>query len=157
MTATCTIPQATDPENFPGCLREDGSNISQPGEQGFQNLKGETLTFAPEWSANLNLEYIYPIGDSLELRTNVDMNYSDEYYSALDLDPNTLHDSNTRWNARIALASVDDTWSVALVGKNLTDEETHIWRNDVTVTASNSYFAIPERPRSIAVQARYRF
>ena len=26
--ATCTIPQATDPANNPGCLREDGSNIA---------------------------------------------------------------------------------------------------------------------------------
>ena len=29
--------------------------------------------------------------------------------------------------------------------------------NDVPVTSSNSYFGPPDRPRSIAVQARYRF
>ncbi|MEH6593605.1 MAG: TonB-dependent receptor [Halioglobus sp.] len=155
-TATCTIPQATDPDNNPGCLREDGSNITG-GEVGFQDLKDETLVFAPEWGGNLNLEYIFPVGANLELRTNVDLNYTDEYYSALDLDPNTKHDSYTKVNARVALASVDDTWTVALVGKNLTDEATQVWRNDATLTASNSYFAIPERPRSIAIQARYRF
>ena len=73
------------------------------------------------------------------------------------LDPNTKHDSYTKVNARIAIASVDDTWSVALIGKNLTDKETRVWNNDVPVTNSNSYFGIPERPRSIAIQARYRF
>ena len=93
----------------------------------------------------------------MELVNGVDINYSDEFYSALDLDPNTKHDDATRINARIALASIDDTWMVALVGKNLTDEKTYFWNNDVPVTDSNSYFGLPERPRSIALQARYRF
>ncbi|WP_279244850.1 TonB-dependent receptor [Candidatus Litorirhabdus singularis] len=154
--ATCTVPQATDPVNNPGCLREDGTNIA-PGEAGGQDLKDETLLFSPDWSASLYAQYVIPLGTSMELVSGVDINYSDEFYSALDLDPNTKHDDATRINARIALASTDDTWTVALIGKNLTDEKTTFWNNDVPVTDSNSYFGLPERPRSIAVQARYRF
>jgi outer membrane receptor protein involved in Fe transport len=85
------------------------------------------------------------------------MNYSDEFDSALDLDPATHHDSYTMWNARIALQDMDAGWSVALIGKNLTDERTNVWQNDVALTDSNSYFGVPERPRSIAIQGRYRF
>jgi len=154
--ATCTIPQSTDPVNNPGCLREDGSNITL-GETGGQNLNGETLVFAPDWSANLYAKHVMPLGSSMELVSAVDINYSDEFYSALDLDPNTKHDAVTRINVRIALASTDDTWEVALLGKNLTDETTYFWKNDVAVTNSNSYFGLPERPRSIALQARYNF
>ncbi|MGI9295790.1 MAG: hypothetical protein ACR2PS_17555, partial [Pseudomonadales bacterium] len=116
-----------------------------------------TLLFAPDVSANINVEYLFPIGDSLALRTNLDINYTDEFFSALDLDPNTKHDSNTKVNLRIGLASIDETWSVAIIGKNLTDEETRVWNNDVATTNSNSYFGIPERPRSVAIQGRYRF
>ena len=155
-TATCTIPQTTDPLNNPGCLLPDGSNIA-PGGSGLQNLKDETLLFAPDVGANLNVEYIHPIGSSLELRANLDLNYTDDFYSALDLDPNTVHDSYTKVNARLALASADDIWSIALIGKNLTDKETRVWNNDVPLTDSNSYFGVPERPRSIAIQGRYRF
>ncbi|MGI9287586.1 MAG: TonB-dependent receptor domain-containing protein, partial [Pseudomonadales bacterium] len=151
--APCTIPQVTDPGTNPGCLREDGTS----GAGGGQDLTDETLLFAPDWTANVNAEYIAPIGDNLELRINVDVNYTDEFDSALDLDPNTGHDSATKVNARIALASTADTWSIALIGKNLTDKTTHVWHNDVPVNASNSYFAVPERPRSIAIQGRYRF
>ena len=154
--ATCTIPQSVDPVNNPGCLRDDGSNISA-GESGGQDLTDEDLLFAPEWSGNLNATYIYPIGANLELLTSVDINYSDEFYSSLDLDPNTKHDDFTLVNARIALSSADGQWSVGLLGKNLTDETTHVWRNDVPLTASNSYFAVPNRPRSVAIQARYYF
>ena len=156
--ATCTVPQARDPLNNPGCLAEDGSgNITAAGQRGGQDLSGETLLFAPEWSFNINAEWIIPLSGDLEVRSNADVNYTDESYSALDLDPSTLHDSAVRVNARIALTTVDDTWSIALVGKNLTDEESRVWNNDVPISNSNSYFGIPERPRSLAIQARYRF
>lgn len=155
--ATCTIPQANDPANNPGCLRQDGSNIEQALEPGGQDLGGETLLYSPEWSANLNAQLTLPISEQLGLITTVDINYIDEFYSALDLDPATPHDSKTLVSARIALAEKSGRWSLALIGKNLTDETTYIWKNDVPLTNSNSYFALPNRPRSIALQARYRF
>jgi iron complex outermembrane recepter protein len=155
--ATCTVPQSAAPAANPGCLDASGKQITVPLSNGGQDLSGETLLFAPEWSANWNIEYVIPLGGDMELRNGVDMNYSDEFYSALDLDPNTKHDSYVMWNARIALASSEDTWSIALLGKNLTDERTTVWNNDVALSNSNSYFGIPERPRSIAIQGRYRF
>jgi outer membrane receptor protein involved in Fe transport len=155
--ATCTIPQATDPANNPGCLQEDGSNIEAFGQPGGQNLKNETLLFAPEWSATLTARYVMPVSETLVLANSLDVNYEDSFYSALDLDPNTKHGSTTIFNARIALASVDRSWSVALIGKNLTDKKSNIWNNDVPISNSNSYFGLPNRPRSIAIQARYNF
>ena len=155
-SATCTIPQDTDPVNNPGCLRDDGSNIA-PGETGGQDLSGETLLFSPEWGANLNIRYIYPLANGMEITTGLDVNYSDEFYSSLDLDPNTKHDDFIKVSARIALSGGDGQWSVALIGKNLTDEDTQVWRNDVPLSNSNSYFGVPERPRSVAIQARYFF
>jgi len=44
-----------------------------------------------------------------------------------------------------------------LIGKNLTDKKSNIWNNDVPISNSNSYFGLPNRPRSIAIQARYNF
>jgi outer membrane receptor protein involved in Fe transport len=155
--ATCTVPQATDPVNNPGCLDDGGNNIAARGQDGGQDLSGETLLFAPEWSSNLNFEWILPLGDTLEVRNNLDVNYQGSFFSALDLDPNTEHDAATKINLRIALASVDDTWSLAIIGKNLTDEKTLVWQNDVALTNSNTYFGVPERGRSFAIQARYRF
>ena len=55
------------------------------------------------------------------------------------------------------LVGEDGKWSVAVLGKNLSDETTYAWRNDVTLSDSNSYFGVPQRPRSVALQARYRF
>lgn len=155
--ATCTIPQSEDPANNPGCLLEDGTNIVSSDDTGGQDLKDETLVYSPEWSANLFAKYVMPLGGTMDLVSTMDINYTDEFYSALDLDPNTEHDASTRVNARIALVSTDGTWEVALIGKNLTDEKTYFWKNDVAVTDSNSYWGAPERPRSFALQGRYNF
>ena len=70
-------------------LRDDGSNITL-GETGGQNLKDETLLFAPDWSATFNAQYVMPLSANLLLVNDLDINYKDEFYSALDLDPNTL-------------------------------------------------------------------
>ncbi len=152
----CTVPQTADPFANPGCLNPDGTNI-EPGGTGVQDLSDENLLFAPEWSSNLNAQYVYPFSNGLELMTSVDMNYSDDFYSAQDLDPNTQHDDYVLWNARIALSGDNGKWSVALLGKNLSDEKTSAWNNDVALTASNTYFGVPQRPRSVALQGRYRF
>ena len=152
----CTVPQVTNPIENPGCVNEDGSNIAAGGS-GVQDLTDEDMLFAPEWSSNLNAQYIYPFDNGLELMSSVDMNYSDDYYSAQDLDPNTQHDDVVLWNARIALSGDNGNWTIAVLGKNLTDEETSAWNNDVALTGSNTYFGVPQRPRSVAIQGRYRF
>jgi iron complex outermembrane receptor protein len=155
--ATCTVPQATDPENNPGCLDDSGINIPDRNQVGGQDLEGDSLLFAPDWSANFNVQYIVPLSDQIVLINSGDINYTDDFYSALDLDPNTKHDGATKVNAHSAIAIVDETYVVALAGKNLTEEDTQRWRSDLLLSNSNSYFAIADRPRSAAIQARYRF
>ena len=49
--ATCTNPQVIDPATYPGCLDENGDNIVNANDPGGQDLGGEDLIFAPEWSA----------------------------------------------------------------------------------------------------------
>jgi hypothetical protein len=46
------------------------------------------------------VKYIYPLAKGLEIFTGVVLNYSDEYYSSLDLDVNKKHDDYTRVQAR---------------------------------------------------------
>jgi len=122
-----------------------------------QDLSGETLLFSPDWSANLNLEHVTALGEALELHTALDLNYADEFYSALDLDPNTKHDAVTKVNLRLALVSTDNAWSVALIGKNLTDKTTSVWNNDVALNAAGAYYGVMERPRTVAIQAKHNF
>lgn len=123
----------------------------------FQDLQGETLLFSPDWSANINVSHVMDFGDELELLTALDVNYADEFYSALDLDANTQHDAVTKVNLRVALSHLNKGWSLALIGKNLTDETTSVWNNDVALNGVGAYFGVIERPRSVALQGKYIF
>jgi outer membrane receptor protein involved in Fe transport len=133
------------------------AQVAAFGGQGCtQDLSGESLAYAPEWSASVNLNHVTSLGETLELRSNLGLAYTDEQYLAQDLDSATLEDSYVLTNARIALSDMSDRWELALVGKNLTDEEVRTFANDVPLMAG-AIFAYRLPPRSVAVQFSIRY
>jgi outer membrane receptor protein involved in Fe transport len=127
------------------------------------DLSGETREFTPEWSGSLTADYIRPLGDALEFRSTLDLIYSDDYFTSPTLDPRTEQDSYTKVNLRLALGASDGQWEVALVGKNLTDEEVMSFSNQLPVSnnftsgSGTAYYAFYDRPRSVALQGMLRF
>jgi iron complex outermembrane recepter protein len=122
------------------------------------DYSGKPNIFSPEWTANASFEYVIGLTDGMDLRTNLDVLYTDEQYVDVTLDDSIIQDSVTRLNARIALEG--DAWSVALVGKNLTDEDITSFATTTPLSGAlgtPSYTSYMERPRTIAVQAMYRF
>jgi len=118
---------------------------------------GQSLSFAPDYSGSISFEYVDDISNALELTVLLGVDFSDAYFTAVDLDPTTEQDSFAKLNARIQIAS-DNGWSAALVGKNLTDEATTTWVNDHPVFNNHgAYFAQIDPPRSIGVQFKYEF
>ena len=104
----------------------------------------------------LAAEYTQPIGNDYDLRLVVEMNYSDEYFATADLDENTVQDSFTKVNASVVFGPLDGKWDVSLITRNLTDEETFSYANDVPLFP-DSHFVGVESGRTIAVRGRYRF
>jgi outer membrane receptor protein involved in Fe transport len=127
------------------------------------DASGERKEYTPEWKGVITGDFYYPIGDALELRAQVDLQYSDEYLWSPQLDPRTMQDAYTKVNARIALAQSDDQWEVALIGNNLTDEETidyggtGVLASTATGGTGNAYYVFSSRPRYFALQGTYRF
>ncbi|BFM16184.1 TonB-dependent receptor [Maricurvus nonylphenolicus] len=116
-----------------------------------QDLKGETLAFAPEWTANIGLNHVTSLSDALELTSMLNLNYTDEQYLAQDLDDQALEESHVTVNGRIALTDLENNWELALVGKNLTDEEIRTYSND-TPLMDGAFFTYMAPPRTVAVQ-----
>lgn len=125
-----------------------------------QDLSGEPLQFSPELAGSVSVEYFTSITDAMDIRLTADLNYSDDHHVAADLDPILEQDSFTKINARIELAGSNGSWSLAVLGKNLTDEKTSTWGNDVPLAGqgfSGTYFQHIDAPRSFELQARYNF
>jgi hypothetical protein len=125
-----------------------------------QDLEGEPLQFSPEYSGSIAAQYRTPITETLNLSISTDINFSDAYEVANDLDPAVAQDSFAKVNARVELSSDDQTWSIAILGKNLTDKATSTWGNDVPLASQGfgeTYFQHIDPPRSYEIQAKYNF
>ena len=106
------------------------------------------------------VRYDTAISDSLDLGLGVDYLWSDDVVVANDLDKELIQDSYDKWNARISLAASDGSWVVALIGKNLGDEKTFTWGNDVPLANfgfSKTYFKQIDPPQTFELTARYNF
>ena len=108
----------------------EGQSIAAGCDQGFdgaafnaQDLGGEPLNQAADFVATFGFVHEQELGSVL-LGLSMDATYSDSYETSTERIPGTKQDSYARLNAAISLASLDDTWSVALIGRNLTDEYT---------------------------------
>lgn len=114
---------------------------------------GDTPPYAPEFSGTLFADVAFPLGASLELTGNVTAAYSDEYYTDGTLDPVGVQDSYTRVSARVGIGAEDGKWDISVIGRNLTEEEVL----DVSQPLFGYYLGYLGAPRTIAVQATYRF
>ncbi|MEH6584448.1 MAG: TonB-dependent receptor [Halioglobus sp.] len=121
-----------------------------------QDLTGQTTAHAPEWAGTFIADYYLPVGNSMEFRANLDVIYSDAFNLEQALDSNLVQDSYTLVNGRVGLASADDVWELALVGKNLTDKVKSDYGAGIPLF-TGAYFRSVNAPRTIAIEAVYRF
>ena len=147
-------------DSFPGAPCHAGLAASFPGPGPcVADLAGQNTQFAPDFSANLALDYDTAITDSLDLSLGIDVQHSGDYFTTGDNDPTLVQDSFTKINARVELSGAGN-WSVALLGKNLTDETIANAPDDIplgNLGFAGSYFYFLDPPRSYELQATYRF
>ncbi|MEM6582531.1 MAG: TonB-dependent receptor [Pseudomonadota bacterium] len=125
-----------------------------------QDLSGETLQYAPEYSFNFGFYYDTQITSKLALAISADYLWTDEFYIETDLDENLVQSSYDKINARIALSDIDQRWTIAVLGKNLTDEQTFPSGGEVPLAElgfSGTYFRHIDPPRTFEFSLRYRF
>jgi iron complex outermembrane recepter protein len=129
-----------------------------PAPGGICDYTGKESQYTPNWSGSTSLEHSYDFSD-LTLRTTLDVTYQGKQYIHPNLDPRWNYTPGTKLNGRIALEA--EQWTLALVGKNLTDRDTLTYTNTAPLSASTfmtpAYYGFVERPRTIALQADYRY
>ncbi|ALS97050.1 TonB-dependent receptor [Lacimicrobium alkaliphilum] len=119
------------------------------------DLQGNRMRRTPEHSLNLAATYDWET-ESGYWSARLDYQYQDEYFFDNSNDPLTSVDSETTLNASVQLASLDDTWSVQLWGKNLTDEQ-NVASTTVYAAWDNTVFSSYKAPRTFGVSVTYQF
>lgn len=119
------------------------------------DLSGKTRPFAPEWSGSLSATYTIPVGES-EITIQPSMDFSSSYNTLSTLDPVGFQESYEKLNLRLAYGPNDGSWTVALVGKNLTDEYTSDFRN-ISPTGPGAGVVWPNAPRTVGIQFNWNY
>jgi outer membrane receptor protein involved in Fe transport len=115
-----------------------------------QNLSGSVRAYAPKFSGNVGASLVYPVG-RLELHVDPNVYFSTKYYQQSSIDPLTLQRRYAKIDLRVGVGPSDHRWEFAIIGKNLTDEITGSFRNNIP-TSPGTVYTLPDRPRSVALQ-----
>jgi outer membrane receptor protein involved in Fe transport len=86
-------------------------------------LPGNTVSFAPEYTASAAMNFDRSIGMGLRLGLNLSAKYTTEYNTGSDLLPAKMQDAFTLVNGRVTIGAEDERWALDIWGQNLTDEE----------------------------------
>ncbi len=129
--------------------RDPGVNFNGP----FGNAP-RVLPNSPEKTLNASVSYDLPLANGSFIRFFTDFVWEDDHYK--EIVNNLEIDSQYLWNGRISWFSADDKWSLALWGKNLTNE---VYVVDTLTDPIGSGWGVyvVGMPRTYGVSATYHF
>lgn len=119
---------------------------------------GRTGRFAPKWNLSGSLALDQPLSGTLNLRGSLDASYKSSHNVHDNLDALGVVEGYTIVDARIGVGG--DRWDVAVVGRNLLDENFITFAANVPFASAfgaNTQYASVSRPRSVAVQLSLRY
>ncbi len=119
------------------------------------DYSGNVLPYAAKNSIHAAATYAAPIGGSLTLQGRVEGNWRDHVYFDPSNDPIATQDGYTTVDARVEL-SAQAGWSVALWGRNLTDE-TYALARTAGVIVPGQYTQQLGAPRTYGIEVGYGF
>lgn len=115
---------------------------------------GNTLPRAPKHKVNMGAQYEWQVGNAATILARVDWTRQSKIYFEASNTPLEVQNQYDLIDARVALRANDDSWELALWGKNLTDEliKTHIVAFAPFQQQLNTY----QPPRTYGVTLRFR-
>jgi iron complex outermembrane receptor protein len=145
----CTVEQA-----FEEYYLVDGAQGGAPGLATVctQDLKGEPLDNAPEWTVSSHVQYDMELSEKLNGIARLEHSYIDSYFLDQDLDPHLKNDEVNLINMRLTVSNKSNDWEVALWGRNLLDEDYYAIGLDIPTVGGFAAITAPEATYGITVR-----
>lgn len=132
----------------------------------YQDLSGFAPTNAPKWTGMLGADYVRAITDALDLSVSADMRYSSHYLASAFGNPEANQPSYAYLNAAVRVATSDQRWKVAVIGRNLTDKFVIMGTADLVGTGGgtgtntavrSAVYGLAGFPRTVQAQVTFRY
>ncbi len=96
--------------------------LAQGCVAGFQNLAGEPLVNAPNWSANIGFNYEGSLHDDWSIGLSTNANFTDSYQTILSANPAGLQESFWLVNSSVRFFNPEKGVELSFIGRNLSEE-----------------------------------
>lgn len=156
--------------SFPGAPCYNGQTPAQGcnlvAGNPVQDLAGKPVARSPKWTLQGGLQYETPIGTNMKLGLNGNIAYQTSMLTDATDAPNGRQKPYTLVDAGIRLGAEDDRWTVAVIGRNLTDKYYFVASTDVPFTGGGTgtaagvlgdRYASLSRGREILLQVSFKF
>lgn len=141
-------------------IAEDLDLDAVSGSDIFCDFKGKSNQYVADYSGAVAYDYLRPLDNGWELRSVIDVNFTDDYNPSQNLDPEIEQDGYTKTNWRLSLGK-PESWEAAIAVRNLGDKEVITYANDLPLAANLSqaagYYAFVEQGRNVSLQLRVMF
>lgn len=121
------------------------------------DLKGEPTFRLTPWTGSLTANASFPLPgvDSAYGFFSVTANYQHDTLLNADNDPDQFQEAYTLIDARLGVLAINQSWSVSLIGKNLTNELYLTGASDSGLFAGD--WGVVGKPRRAYLEAKYEF
>ena len=132
----------------------DGAQFGSPGTASVckQDLSGEPLDNAPEWTVSSYIQYDFDLSEELVGIARLEHNFIDSFYLDQDLDENLTNDEVNLVNFRLSLSNQARDWDVSIWGRNILDEEYYSWGLDIPVLGGYAGIVAPRETYGITLR-----
>ncbi len=136
-----------------GAIGADGNQLC--------DYTGKSGQYTPEVTANIGFDYVQEISflGFEYFRANLGFYHASSQNVDVNLNPLYEIDAYTKVNMRVAFEAED--WSLALFGKNITDEEVLTYVGNAPLSGStfgtDTFYGFVDRPAVYGVQFEYKF
>ena len=117
-----------------------------------QDLAGQPLANAPEWTVSSYVQYDLSLPANLVSILRLEHSFIDEFYLDEDLDPNLTNDAVNLINLRVTLSDEARNWEVAVWGRNLLDEEYYAFGLDTPTLGGYAGAVAPQATYGITLR-----
>ena len=142
-------------DSFPGAQCFTGQTAAEGCVAGVQNLAGQPLSRAPDWSGNLGATYNHPLTQDYVLSLTTDVRFRSKYNVTTTNSPFGWQNGFATWDASARIT--DDLWEFAVIGRNLTDTVYAVLGGDKPLGPRGQVAGSLGLPRTITLQVSRHF
>jgi len=137
----------------------DGADLDNNGSIDTCDYTGKRGVYTPELTFNASLDYAYALTGDWDVVGFIDVQHVDNQQVHVNLNPLGEVDAYTMVGMRLGLDA--ENWSIAVIGKNLTDEDVVSYSANAPLSGStfgtDTFYSFVRKPKTVALEGVLKF